>query len=540
MIEPLSEAQQHWVDATFAALRAEDKVAQLLIPTLGAYDYRREAVDAFLAERTLGGIFVGIADRDQHREAIAQLQARCSIPLVVASDLEAGAGHFVRGGVPFPEPLAVAAANDAQLAYTLGTAAAREGRYAGIHWTFAPVVDVNVNPDNPIANTRSLGDEPGRVAHLAEAIARGMQEHGLAACAKHFPGDGVDDLDQHTVTSVNTLSRQEWYRLSGFPFCQTIAAGVWSVMVGHIALPAWDDSQNACGVYRPASISHPLVTDLLRGELGFQGLIVTDDMNMGGVAGYAQRQARTVACIAAGCDMLLFPKLPDDYATLVEAVRSGALSEARLDDAVRRILAFKARLNLHTEELFGPAVAPQEQQAFAAASRQIAAAAVVKVRDLHGTLPIRHLRPGAKVLTITLASDFQDVPEVDKALRERGYHVDHAYNPDDLRLSDQTFAYDAVFVNFVFKAVWGMQSVRSVGLHNRIFIGGFYSDHPCVVFTSFGSPYHLRMFNTLPNYLNVHSSCPDSQRAAVRVWFGDTEACGTSPVTHLVRTYALG
>src|SRR5712691_8118405 len=119
MIEPLSEAQQHWVDATFAALRAEDKVAQLLIPTLGAYDYRREAVDAFLAERTLGGIFVGIADRDQHREAIAQLQARCSIPLVVASDLEAGAGHFVRGGVPFPEPLAVAAANDAQLAYPL-------------------------------------------------------------------------------------------------------------------------------------------------------------------------------------------------------------------------------------------------------------------------------------------------------------------------------------------------------------------------------------------------------------------------------------
>src|SRR5437867_6438935 len=444
MIEPLSEAQQHWVEATFAALSTEDKVAQLLIPTLGAYDYRREAVDAFLANRTLGGIFVGIADCDQHRKEIAQLQARCAIPLVVASDLEAGAGHFVRGGVPFPEPLAVAAANDAPLAYTLGTAAAREGRYAGIHWTFAPVVDVNVNPDNPIANTRSLGDDPGRVAHLAEAITRGMQEHGLAACAKHFPGDGVDDLDQHTTTTVNTLSRQEWQRISGMPFRQAIAAGVWSVMVGHIALPAWDDSHNACGVYRPASISHPLVTGLLRGELGFQGLIVTDDMNMGGVAGYMKRQERTVACIAAGCDMLLFPKLPDDYATLVEAVRSGALLEARLDDAVRRILALKARLNLHTGELFGPAVAPQEQQAFAVASRQIAAAAVVKVRDLHGTLPIRHLRPGTKVLTITLSSDVQDVPEVDKALRERGYRVDHAYNPDDLRLSDQMFAYDAV------------------------------------------------------------------------------------------------
>jgi beta-N-acetylhexosaminidase len=538
MIEPLSEAQQRWVETTWATLRTADKIAQLLMPTLGAYDYRREAVDAFLAERPLGGIFVGIAERDRHRTEIAALQARCGIPLVVASDLEAGAGHFVRGGVPFPDPLAVAAADDPQLAYTLGAAAAREGRDAGMHWTFAPVVDVNVNADNPIANTRSLGDDPERVARLAEAIMRGMQEHGLAACAKHFPGDGVDDVDQHTATSVNALSREAWQRISGRPFRQVIAAGVWSVMVGHIALPAWDDTQHASGVHRPASLSPTLVTGLLRGELGFQGLIVTDDMNMGGVAGYARRRDRTVACIAAGCDMLLFPKLPDDYVTLLDAVRSGALSEARVDDAVRRILAFKARLHLHTGVLFGPAVAAQEHEAFAAASRQIAAAAIVKVRDLHGTLPIRHLRPGARVLTITLASDSQEVPEVDSALRARGYHVDHLYNPDDLRVSDQTFAYDAVFVNFIFKATWGVQSVRSVGTHNRIFIGGFYSDHPCAVFTSFGSPYHLRVFNTLPNYLNVHSSCPDSQRAAVRVWFGEAEACGTTPVGQLVRTSA--
>jgi hypothetical protein len=177
-----------------------------------------------------------------------------------------------------------------------------------------------------------------------------------------------------------------------------------------------------------------------------------------GVAGYAKRRERTVACITAGCDMLLFPKLPDDYATLLEAVRSGALPEARLDEAVRRISAFKASVNLHTGALFDPADTAQEQQVFATASRQIAAAAIVKVRDLHGTQPIRHLQPGARVLTITLASDSQDVPEVDNALRERGYHVDHVYNPDDLRLSDQTFAYDAVFVNFVFKG-WAARRV---------------------------------------------------------------------------------
>ena len=534
MIEPLTEAQQQWVDATFDTLSTEDKVAQLLIPNLGSYEYQA-AWEPLLAKRSLGGVFVGRASLDTHRERLAQLQARCRIPMVVCADLEAGAGHVVDGGVPFPEPLAVAAADKTELAYTLGRAAAREGRHAGIHWTFAPVVDVNLHPDNPIANTRSLGDDPQRVARLAQAILRGMQEHGLAACAKHFPGDGVDDLDHHTATSVNSLSKADWCRISGFTFVKAIEAGVWSVMIGHIALPAWDAQRDARGVYRPASINAKLVTDLLRGELGFDGLIVTDDMNMGGVAGYTHRRDRTVACIAAGCDMLLFPK-PGDDALLLDAVQSGALSQARLDDAARRALALKARLHLHGGDVFGASVTTEERSAFEDASRQIARRAVVKVRDLNGTLPIRHLRPGAKVLTITLSSNDQEAPEVDNALRERGYIVDHVYNPDSIDFGDTTFVYEAVFVNFIFKAVWGLQSVHSVGLHNRIFIGGFYSDHPCVVFTSFGSPYHLRMFNGLPNYMNAHSSCADSQRAAVQAWFGETSTGGASPVANLLRT----
>lgn len=534
MIAPLSDAQQQWVEVTLASLSREEKVAQLLIPNLGAYDHLR-AVEGFLHQRMLGGIFVGAATRDRHREEIRRLQARCRLPMVVAADLEAGAGQMVHGGVRFPDPLAVAAANDARLAYVMGQATAQEGRQAGIHWTYSPLVDVNVNPDNPIANTRSLGDDPERVARLAQALIRGMQEHGLAACAKHFPGDGVDDLDQHMATSVNSLSRQAWQRIFGYTFGKAIAAGVWSIMIGHIGLPAWDSERDVRGLYRPASINRKLIIDLLRHDLGFEGLVVTDDMNMAGVAGYTQRRERTVACIAAGCDMLLFPKLPDDYVTLLEAVQAGILPEARVDDAVQRVLAFKTRLHLHTGDLFGPVVETPEQQAFEDASQQIAEAALVKVRDLNHTLPIRHLRPGAKVLTITLASDYQEVPEVDNALRARGFEVHHANNPDDYRFGDRTGAYAAVFVNFVFKATWGVQSVHSVGTQNRIFIGGFYTDHPCVVFTSFGSPYHLRMFNTLPNYLNVHASCPDSQRAAVKLWLGDIEARASSPVGHLVR-----
>ena len=364
MIAPLSDTQQRWVEATLASLTTEEKVAQLLIPNLGAYD-NLAPVEAFLRRTDAGRhLCRRRRSRDQHRQEIGRLQARCRIPMVVAADLEAGAGQVVHGGVRFPDPLAVAAANDAGLAYTMGQAAAREGRHAGIHWAFAPIVDVNVNPDNPIANTRSLGDDPARVAHLAAAIIRGMQEHGLAACAKHFPGDGVDDVDHHSATSVNTLSRQAWSSVSGFAFRQAIAAGVWSIMVGHIALPAWDAATDARGVCCPASINRLLVTDLLRGELGFEGLIVTDDMNMGGVAGYTNRRDRTLACIAAGCDMLLFPKLPEDYATLLQAVQTHTLPVTRLDQAVQRILAFKARLQLHTGALFGPASTAPERQTF--------------------------------------------------------------------------------------------------------------------------------------------------------------------------------
>jgi hypothetical protein len=228
--------------------------------------------------------------------------------------------------------------------------------------------------------------------------------------------------------------------------------------------------------------------------------------------------------------------LPEDYVTLLQAVQTQALPVTRLDEAVQRILAFKARLQLDSGTLVGPVITAAERQTFEAASTQIAAAALVQVRDVNSTLPITHLRPGARVLTITLSSDYQDVPEVDQALKERGYEVHHAYNPDDFQFGERTFAYEAVFVNFVFKASWGVQSVRSVGTQNRIFIGGFYSDHPCVVFTSFGSPYHLRMFNVLPNYLNVHSSSPASQRVAVQTWFGEVTARGTSPVAHLLRT----
>jgi beta-N-acetylhexosaminidase len=530
-MKPLDSKQQEWVNETLASLSLEERVAQLLIPQCdspGRFQYLLHLMPSI----PVGSVFVSGAPAEELRDRIGQLQKAGRVPLVVAADLECGAGHIVQGATAFPEPLALAAADDAELAYQMGKAAAQEGRAVGIHWTYAPVVDVNINPDNPIANTRSLGDDPRRITRLATAIIRGLQENGMAACPKHFPGDGVDDIDQHISTSVNSLSLEQWLSVSGHAFRTAYAADAWSTMIGHIALPAWDSATDSRGSYSPATVNPRIVTGLLREKLGFDGLIVTDDMNMGGVAGYMNRKERTVACINAGCDMLLFPKLPDDYQTLLEATASGALSKQRIDQAARRVLTFKARLRLH-EEVLGRAPADEDRVKFSSASRAIAERAIVCVRNTRLLLPLKELKRGAEVLTITLATDAFELPEVDKELAVRGYHVTHVRNPDDWHLWEKLGKYEAIFVNFACKASWGVGSARPVGTFNRIFIGGFYMDHPRVVFTSFGSPYLLRWYRTLPNYVNAHSSSSESQRAAVAGWFGEIPMTGSSPVSNL-------
>lgn len=535
MIRPLTPEESAWVERTLAGLSRDACLGQLLIPTLGGNYELVDHLVPLLQKIPVGGLFTGHATAERHREMLARLQELTDIPYVVAADLECGAGHIVQGCAAFPDPLAVGAADDEQLAYTMGKASGLEGRAVGIHWTYAPVADVNVNPDNPIANTRSLGDNPQRISRLLTAILRGMQEQGLAACVKHFPGDGVDDLDQHTVTSVNALPLEQWRAVSGRTFAAAFEAGVWSVMIGHIALPAWDPERDHRGVYRPATVNPRIVTDLLRKEMGFEGLVVTDDMNMGGVAGYLNRRQRTVACIKAGCDMLLFPRLPEDFDVLREAADRGELPESRIREAARRVLEFKARLGLHRGVANGRAATAAEKAEFESATRAIARKALVKVRDLDGTLPLRHLKAGSRVLTITFSQENADLPDVDAELKARGFVVDHLLNPHDFRIFDRLPAFDAIFVNLLFRASWAYQSVRSVGTHNRIFIGGFYSDRPHVVFTSFGSPYHLRMYSTFPNLLNAHAGTAECQRAAVRGWLGEAPIEGRSPVGNLVR-----
>ena len=295
--------------------------------------------------------------------------------------------------------MAVAATNKPENAYRMGLTACREGAALGLNWSFAPIVDVDYEFHNPITNVRTFGSDPDKVLAFASQYLKGSREEGVAACIKHFPGDGIDERDQHIVTSVNFLTVEEWENSYGKIYRTLIREGAPTVMAGHIAMPAWvrrinsDASRESCLL--PASLSPELLTGLLRERLGFNGLISTDATPMVGFTGAMPRKEAVPKAIEAGCDVILFNKdIEEDLEYLLDGLRAGILSERRLNEAVLRILATKAALGLHEKQIRHTLV-PEETalgtvgcQTHKEWAKQVADQAVTLVRDEKKLLPL--------------------------------------------------------------------------------------------------------------------------------------------------------
>ena len=356
-----------WVDDTLAQMTLDEKIGQLLLPSFySVYVSSDSDTYADLTDLVhtchVGGFHVFgarepspdvLLNPTYSRTALGQplnaaslinrLQAAASVPLLVTADFETGIGFRLTGGTTFPRVMAFGAVGDPQLAYEAGRITATEARAIGVHVNFAPVVDVNNNPRNPVINTRSFGEDPARVAELARAYVEGLQDGGMLATVKHFPGHGDTDVDSHLGLPVIAHSRDRLDRVELAPFRSGIAAGVDGVMTAHIVLPAIEMSATT-----PATFSDRIVNQLLREEIGFDGLVFTDSMRMGAISELATPPEAATRALLAGHDIILHS--PDDRATcrgLREAVQRGALTEARIDQSVRRILVAKARLGLH-------------------------------------------------------------------------------------------------------------------------------------------------------------------------------------------------
>jgi len=527
-----------WVQKTLASLSLDEKLGQLLHPNIRP-DLSAQALRDRLPLVRVGGIFVFSGSASDFVRVTNLIQDGPGLPVVVSTDLESGAGRMITGATSFPDLMSLAAADDEELTKLMGEATAVEARAYGVHWTFGPVVDVNANPGNPIANTRSLGDDPAKIARVATALVTSMQAHGLAATVKHFPGDGWDDRDQHLVTSINPLTKDQWEKTSGIPFRRTFEAGVWTTMIGHIALPSVDagDPSDPAGP-PPAILSKRVTTDFLRGEVGFDGLVVSDAIQMNGSTSRVRSAYELIVkLINAGNDMLLFCEPRRDFEILQKAVAAGDISLARVDEACTRILELKEKLGFANPDSVRPAADPEATLApfrkkFADAARALARKSLTSIRS-NGDVPLP-LNNGDRVLVMHLRSNPEyHADGFDEWLKARGIVVDRRTEADNA-FAYQTMDYSpykAILVLWTVGPTWGTGFIRPSGPWMR---GPWWVRHaytPCpMIHVSFGTPYLIHDVPWADTLLNAYSPDPFTQQAVVEWLFGELKAEGTSPV----------
>ena len=352
-----------WTDSVLASMTLREKAAQIVWPSvLGDYasgdspQWRR--LTQYIQQDKVGGFTISVGSPTEVAAKLNALQSMSKVPLLFGADLEAGAGFRARGGyfvpnaidlggaIVFPPEMAIGATRDTTLAYEQGRLTALEGRALGIHIAYAPVLDVNNNPDNPVINTRSYGEDPDLAARMGVAFINGLQGHGMIATGKHFPGHGDTGVNSHLALPVVTVSRSRLDTVELVPFRAAVNAGVGAIMSFHGAMPALDSSNV------PGTLSTKVMTGLLRGEMGFKGIIISDAMDMRGVLDQFGAAEAVKRAVAAGVDVLIQPlDIPQTIDAVVAGVQDGRYTEARLDSSVRRVLEAKRKLGLGRNKL---------------------------------------------------------------------------------------------------------------------------------------------------------------------------------------------
>jgi beta-glucosidase-like glycosyl hydrolase/CubicO group peptidase (beta-lactamase class C family) len=544
----LSADAERWVEATLRKMSAEEKVGQLLFITFhGSLTPTESAAYKELLRQVeklhIGGFIVategsplGVVKSQAYPTAALanQLQSRAKLPLLIGADFERGTAMRLDEGTSFPTAMALAAAGNPRDAYEMGRITALEARAVGVHWIYAPDADVNSNPANPIINTRSFGEDPARVAEFVAAYVRGVEENGALATAKHFPGHGDTATDSHLDLPLIHADRARLESMELVPFRASIRAGTSTIMTGHLAVPALEPDPNV-----PATLSPRILTDLLRKELQFEGLVVTDALNMGGITVRYPPGEAAVRAILAGADGLLFSPVPDAaFAALRDAVVSGRIPRQRLDDSVRRILRAKARLGLHKQRLvnLNDLNAHIARPEWAAEAQEMSDRGVTLLRDVVHALPLDATKP-TRALLLALSGDPEPYAAEDLE-RELRWRVD----------SLETVRCDTKFVkaptvkippldrfDLVIVALFVRVSDRkgSVGLpDDQVALARqvLSAAKPTVVL-AFGSPYLIEQFPEAPVWLSAFGISDVAQVSAARALFGQIPIRGRLPVS---------
>jgi beta-N-acetylhexosaminidase len=563
----LNEEQAKWVEDTLHSMTLEEKVGQLFCPM--GFSSEDGPLQHDVCQIGVGGMMYRMGIKNELQDTHRKIQNMAKIPLLLAANTEAGGNGLAFDGTSFGAPLAVAATDDPENAYRMGYVACAEGAALGLNWSFAPIVDIDMEFHNPITNTRTFGSDPERVIACSEAYMRGADENGIAVSIKHFPGDGVDERDQHLGISVNSLDAEEWMATYGLVYKTLIDKGAKTVMVGHIAQPAMVKKINPQAsreaTLLPATESTELLNGLLRGELGFNGLITTDATPMIAFTTSMPRRKAIPSAIASGADIILFNKnLDEDYGYMMEGVRTGVVTLERLDEAVIRILATKASLDLPKKKAEGTLVPGSEalkvmgSPEFQTWAKDVADKAVTLVRDKQNLLPISPEKyPRLYLNVIQKSMDPSDsMVENWKTLFEKeGFEVTvrdrrTSIDPKDfgnpnLSLQKQYMMHEMYrgveemkknYDLYVYVANMQNASNNTTLRLNWNVCFGLGDDAPWfakeipVMMISVGNPYHLFDAPMIDTYINAYSNIPDFCQATVDKVMGRSEFMGVSPV----------
>lgn len=540
----LDDVDIAWVEKTLEKMTLEEKIGQLFCPI--GYSTEPEYLNMLLGFH-IGGLFFRDGVGEEMRKTFAYAQAHSPIPLLIPSNLEAGGDGAATDGTPYGKQMACAAAGDKKYAYRLGKIACTEAAALGINWAFAPVIDIDMNYHNPITNVRTYGDDPETVYEYAKEYMRAAGECNVAVSIKHFPGDGVDERDQHLLTSVNSLSMEEWDKTYGSVYKRLIENGALTVMAGHIAMPAYQGYFNpeTKNTIIPASLSKELLNDLLREKLGFNGLIITDATPMVGFTSAMARERSIPMAIENGCDMILFNKdLAEDYRFMMEGYQNGLLSEKRLLEANRRILALKAALKLHEKSAVGSLVPPPEQlsilrnEQHVKWARELADASVTLVKDTQHLLPISAEKYPKVLLEILgdFPSNDRVIGQVKTELEKRSFQV-FVYEKENFEIGVDNVEnfkkkYDLVIYignveNASNKTTNRLNWYTFWGQGNNV---PWFAGEVPVLFISVANPYHLLDVPMIKTYINCYSNNEYALDAAVEKITGESPFKGQNPI----------
>ncbi|WP_019637679.1 glycoside hydrolase family 3 protein [Paenibacillus fonticola] len=544
----LQNEDLNWVKATFEGMTTDEKLGQLFFMV----GYKQD--EAFLKHLTqdigIGGLMCRSMDKQSVIGTVSTLQSSSKIPMLIAANLEAGGQGITTDGTKIGSNMAISATNDTEYAYQLGKICAKEGKAVGANYAFAPVIDIDYNFRNPITNTRTFGSHPEHVKAMGAAYVKGCQEEQMATSIKHFPGDGVDERDQHLLTSVNTMSPEEWDKTFGMVYQELIDQGAMTVMIGHICMPHYSkrlDPSLQDGDILPASLAREILKDLLREKMNFNGLVITDASTMAGMNIPMPRNRLVPLAIENGCDMFLFTKnLEEDVRFMKEGLEKGWLSQERLDEAVIRILGLKVSLQLHKKnnvpslEQAGEILRHPDHQAIA---KQVADRSITLVKEEQGVLPISPSKFG-RILLYDIESDANALgysktnglaPDFKLQLEAQGFTVTRfeasgIYEGLQSSFDEMIKQYDLIIYLCNLATKSNQTTVRIEWMNPMGVNVPIYVNSIPTIFISTENPYHLLDVPRVKTYINTYGVNDYTLSMLIDKLMGRSTFKGISPI----------